>query len=215
MCMGYMQSMLAATGWSCKDRIVIGLAALTLIAATWALHIRLLLWDHIDLVPICRAWLAHDLSASRFWNVHGGSHLHVSAYAVLLITTWLSHGQTWLDCLTSALLMTGTAVLLLGLARRILPQGMGRGWWFVIGLLAFYPGHLINLQWGWQVAVFISLLGIAAPICLLSAPGLERTDNGATGCTVGSDVLRYHAGGVSDGNRAVVAAEMEYAASHH
>lgn len=38
-------------------------------------------------------------------------------------------------------------------------------------LLVAHPGHLANLQWGWQVAVFISLLGAVAPIHWLT---LER-----------------------------------------
>ncbi len=148
-------------------------AALLLVLTTLALHIGLPLWDHIDLVPIYRAWLEGDVSSSGFWRVHDGSHLHTSAYAVLLLTTRLSHGQPWLDCLVSALLMVGVAMLLLHLARRVLPQGLARGWWFVVGLLAFYPGHLVNLQWGWQVAVFISLLGLVAPVVVLTATRLQ------------------------------------------
>lgn len=167
-----MQATSQAGGWSAPARASIAVAALAMVIATLVLHIGLPLWDHIDLVPMYRAWLAHDLSGSGFWRVHDGSHLHTSAYAVLLLTTWLSNGRPWLDCLVSALLMVATALLLLRLARRVLPQGVGRGAWFVVGLLAFYPGHLVNLQWGWQVAVFISLLGIVAPVCLLSAPAL-------------------------------------------
>ncbi len=160
-------------GASRQARLWGGLAALLLVAATMALHIGLPLWDHIDLVPIYRAWQEGDVSSSAFWRVHDGSHLHTSAYAVLLLTTWLSQGRPWLDCLVSALLMAGVAVLLLRLANRILPRGLGRGWWFVLGLLAFYPGHLINLQWGWQVAVFISLVGMVVPVVLLTARSLR------------------------------------------
>ncbi|MGB3392285.1 MAG: hypothetical protein WA956_12030 [Stenotrophomonas sp.] len=162
-----------------QARVFTVLAMVLLVGATLALHIGLPLWDHIDLVPIYHALQEGDVSASGFWRVHDGSHLHVSAYAVLLLTTWLSHGRPWLDCLVSALLMAGVAVLLLRLARRVLPQGLARGWWFVIGLLAFYPGHLVNLQWGWQVAVFISLLGMVAPVFLLTAPGLRWGGLGA------------------------------------
>lgn len=165
-----MQATPMATTGSAQAQVFITLAAVALVAATLALHIGLPLWDHIDLVPMYRAWQAHDLSSSGFWRVHDGSHLHTSAYAVLLVTTWLSHGRPWLDCLVSALLMVVSASLLLRLARQVLPQGIGRGGWFVVGLLAFNPGHLVNLQWGWQVAVFISLLGIVAPVCLLGVP---------------------------------------------
>ena len=113
-----MQATPMATTGSAQAQVFITLAAVALVAATLALHIGLPLWDHIDLVPMYRAWLAHDLPGSGFWRVHDGSHLHTSAYAVLLLTTWLSNGRPWLDCLVSALLMVATALLLLRLARR-------------------------------------------------------------------------------------------------
>lgn len=39
--------------------------------------------------------------------------------------------------------------------------------------LALYPGHLSNLQWGWQVAVFLCLLGIAIAIRMLTLAELS------------------------------------------
>ena len=79
------------------------LAAL-LLAATMAWHLPMMLWDHIDLVPMYEAWRSGALGSSAFWQVHDGSHLHVAAYAVLLVTTWASGGQPWLDCLASVVL---------------------------------------------------------------------------------------------------------------
>ena len=145
------------------------LLAFSLLAMTLIWHLPLMLWDHLDLVPIYQAWREGSLTASEFWRIHDGSHLHVSAYAVLLWTTLLSDGHPWLDCLVSWALLTFQAWMILRIALVQTRSGvLPRGWWIAILALALYPGHLANLQWGWQVAVFISLLGAVAPIHFLT-----------------------------------------------
>ena len=72
------------------------LLAAMLLVLTLAWHVPMMLWDHLDLVPIYAAWQSGALADSAFFAVHGG-HMHTAAYAVLLATTALSHGQTWLD----------------------------------------------------------------------------------------------------------------------
>lgn len=152
------------------------LAAL-LLAGTMAWHLPMMLWDHIDLVPMYEAWQDGTLASSAFWQVHDGSHLHVAAYAVLLATTWASGGQPWLDCLASFALLLVQAVVLLRIAGAA-PSGRIQGvWLMVLLLIALHPGHLANLQWGWQVAVFISTLGAVAAIALLTRPGLSMAAN--------------------------------------
>ncbi len=145
-------------------------SSLLLLAMTLVWHIPLMLWDHIDLVPMYQAWDEGRLASSEFWRVHDGSHLHTAAYAVLLLTTWLSGGQPWLDCVVSWSLLTFQALLILRIAARSLGQlNLAWGWWAAFLFLALYPGHLVNLQWGWQVAVFISLLGAVMPVYFLTA----------------------------------------------
>ena len=152
------------------------LAAL-LLAATMAWHLPMMLWDHIDLVPMYEAWQSGSLASSAFWRVHDGSHLHVAAYAVLLATTGASGGQPWLDCLASVALLVAQALVLLRIAASA-PAGRIQGvWWLLLLLLALHPGHLVNLQWGWQVAVFISTLGAVAAIALLTRPALTFPTN--------------------------------------
>lgn len=142
-----------------------------LAAALW-LHLPLMLWDHIDLVPIYDAWRHGELAASQFWRLHDGSHFHSAAYAVLLATTWLSGGRPWLDCVAGwvfCALLAWTLWRIVDAGWRGVP--VARGWrWAMLGMIV-HPGQLANLQWGWQVAVFISLLGAVAPIRLLT---LER-----------------------------------------
>jgi hypothetical protein len=143
--------------------------ALLLLVLTLAWRIPMMLWDHLDLVPIYDAWRAGTLGYSGFLSIHGG-HLHTAAYVLLLATTQLSGGETWLDCLASwALLVAFAAVV----------AWMSRSWWpdasrisrvlaLLVVLLALHPGHLANLQWGWQVAVFLCLASVAVTILCLT-----------------------------------------------
>lgn len=151
--------------------------AVLLLGATMAWHLPMMLWDHIDLVPIHEAWREGALASSGFWRIHDGSHLHASGYAVLLLTTTLSGGQPWLDCLASLCLLVLQAWILMRVAGAA-PAGRIEGVWLLALLwLALNPGHLVNLQWGWQVAVFISTLGAVATIALLTRPGLSAAGN--------------------------------------
>lgn len=148
-----------------------------LCVGTLAWHLPMMLWDHIDLVPMYEAWQAGNLASSEFWRIHDGSHLHVAAYAILLLSTWASDGQPWLDCMISLGLLVVQAWMLM----RIAGDGIGgrvAGLWFVVLLaIALNSGHLVNLQWGWQVAVFISTLGAVAAIGLLTRPALTMAMN--------------------------------------
>lgn len=152
--------------------------ALALLVMTLLWHIPLMLWDHLDLVPIYRAWQDGHLSDSDFWRIHGG-HVHTTAYAVLLATTWLSGGQTWLDSLTSWLLLIAYAGVIFRFIRTAGPDAaqQPRIWLAAVALLCLYPGHLANLQWGWQVAVFLCLIGTVTSIALLTGRRLTWWHN--------------------------------------
>jgi hypothetical protein len=153
--------------------------AIALLAATLVWRIPFMLWDHLDFAPLYAAWRSGvSLSQTIFWRVHGG-HLHSAAYAVLLATTWLSHGQTWLDCLVSWALLCLYAWIVFALCRKTLrfDDDIACAAAALILFLALYPGHLANLQWGWQVAVFLCLLGAASSIRILTAENLNWKGN--------------------------------------
>lgn len=151
--------------------------AMALLAAALCWRLPMMLWDHIDLVPMYEAWRGGVLSSSAFWQVHDGSHLHVAAYALLLATTWASGGQPWLDTVAGFVLLLAQALVLLRMAGAE-PAGRIQGPWLLVLLfIALNPGHLANLQWGWQVAVFISTLGAVAAIALLARPQLSAPGN--------------------------------------
>jgi hypothetical protein len=160
-----------------RETVVFVLLSAALLVATLRWHMPMMLWDHIDLVPLLAAWRDGSLASSGFWDVHDGSHLHVAAYAVLLVTTTLSHGQPWLDCAVAFALLVVQAWLLVRLGRDDPDAGGGGAWRYLLLLLALHPGHLANLQWGWQVAVFISTLGAVAAIHLLTRSSLGMGRN--------------------------------------
>lgn len=149
------------------------LLAAMLLVLTLAWHVPMMLWDHLDLVPIYAAWQSGALADSAFFAVHGG-HMHTAAYAVLLATTALSHGQTWLDGVASWLLLLLHAGIIVLFIRETFadeaPRSIGVA--ALLVLLALHPGHLANLQWGWQVAVFLCLAGTSATLLALTRPGL-------------------------------------------
>ena len=149
-----------------------------LLLATLAWHIPFMLWDHLDFAPIYAGWQSGDLAQTGFLKIHGG-HLHTAAYALLLGTTWLTHGHPWLDCVVSWTLLVGYATVVFVLCSRTLPLRDGSHWLALLLLtfLALYPGHLANLQWGWQVAVFLCLFGSAVAIASLGAAQLTWRSN--------------------------------------
>lgn len=151
------------------------LTALALLGMTLRWHVPMMLWDHLDLVPMVEAARTGTLGHSIFWDIHGG-HLHSAAYAILLLTTWLSGGQPWLDCVASWMLLVVFASIV-GRVARALPADVPMRWRLAILLLALYPGHLANLQWGWQVAVFLCLVGAALVVVNLCAQRLDGWRN--------------------------------------
>jgi hypothetical protein len=145
--------------------------ALLVMALRW--HVPMMLWDHLDLVPLLASVREHGLGRELL-ALHGG-HWHAAAYVLLLLTTWLSGGQPWLDSVASWLLLCGFAVLVAQLVRESQAAGGAAAdsrWWWLVIALALGPGHLANLQWGWQVAVFSCLLGVAATIHALTRDAL-------------------------------------------
>jgi hypothetical protein len=150
--------------------VAFALIALVLLALTLRWHVPMMLWDHLDLVPIYAAWHDGTLAPSTLLAIHGG-HLHTLAYVVLLATTSLSHGQTWLDCAASWLMLVVFAGVVASFARETFGRDRPLIALLVV-FLALYPGHLANLQWGWQVAVFLCIAGVVVAIRLLTLAAL-------------------------------------------
>lgn len=144
-------------------------AAVLMLVATLVWQLPMMLWDQLDLVPIYQLWQNGQLDASTMLTPYNGTHVLAVPYLSMLTTLSLGHGSTWLDGVTSWVMMVATAVIIIGVALRELPVNAPRWPWLVLIFLALYPGHLANLQWGWQVQIFICLLGAVATIALLNA----------------------------------------------
>lgn len=115
--------------------------------------------------------------------------MHAAAYAVLLLTTAVSGGQPWLDCAFSwaLLILYATNVLRLASAS-VAAGGIRRRWMVGVAFLALFHGHLANLQWGWRIAVFLCLLGVAVAIACLTATKFSWRHNAAA---LAAGVLAY------------------------
>ncbi|MEO6689240.1 MAG: hypothetical protein ABIS07_18635 [Dokdonella sp.] len=157
--------------WIVGTAFIVMASALLALTLQW--QIPLMLWDHLDLVPIYDGFVHDTLGWSDFLRIHGG-HLHSAAYAVLLLTTYASGGHPWLDCVFSWSLLVVYAGLIAGSVLALVREtGVGIAWPLLLVFLALFPGHLANLQWGWQVAVFLCLVGMVGVVRLLSAPNLS------------------------------------------
>ncbi len=149
--------------------------ALLLAALAWALP--MMLWDHLDLVPMLAAGTPGALADAGFWAIHGG-HLHSAAYAVLLVTSRLADGAPWPDVLASWLLLVLTAAVVVGCGLRRFGRAPDAPLYLAaVVVLVLHPGHLANLQWGWQVAVFLCLAGVVLALRLLTAPAPTAAGN--------------------------------------
>jgi hypothetical protein len=155
------------------------LLAAALLAMTLVWQVPMMLWDHLNLVPMLAAWQHGELAQSAFFRFDGG-HMHTAAYAILLVAARLTRGHPWLDDVLGWALLVSSAALVMVFVRDSFRGGPQRtsGLALMLVFLALYPGHLANLQWGWQVAVFLCLLGVTSVICALTRPRLSWLHNG-------------------------------------
>lgn len=147
---------------------------LSLVALLWP--IPFMAWDHLDLVPMLQALHRGGLTGVDLLALHGG-HYHSAAYLWLLASTLLSNGWPQAEVVSSLLLLALHAALLWRILDRAGVLAAAGRWRYLLLLLVLYPGHLANLQWGWQVAVFLCLAAVSATIERLSADTLTLRDN--------------------------------------
>ncbi|NND45979.1 MAG: hypothetical protein HKN58_11710 [Xanthomonadales bacterium] len=150
-----------------KPNNLLAFMALLLLALAAWWHVPMMLWDHLDLVPLLQAADTGALSAGQLLQPHGG-HSHVSAYLALLGTTLISGGWPLADVLVSWLLLVAFAALLYHCVRAVSPAPDRYRLQGLTALMALSTLHLPNLVWGWQVAVFICLLGVATGIAAIT-----------------------------------------------
>lgn len=164
------------------SQYLFALLAVALLMMTLFWQIPMMLWDHLNLVPMLEAWQQGELAHSAFFRFDGnGGHMHTAAYAVLLVDAKLTSGRPWLDGVVSWALLVASAALVFGFIRDSFAEANRRQHPWLIAMLVclvLYPGHLANLQWGWQVAVFLCLLGVIGAIHALTRRRLSWSNNG-------------------------------------
>jgi hypothetical protein len=147
------------------------------------------MWDHLDLVPLLQRLEAGDLSPALLLEIHHGSHSHSAAYLVLLATTRLSAGWPMADVFASWFFLVIFSGLMCLCVREVFKKSAPaqRATLLILTILMTLTTlHLPNLQWGWQVAVFICLCGVALGICAVSldVPWMARLLMGGFGITL-------------------------------
>jgi hypothetical protein len=154
--------------------VAAAVAAIALLVLTLHWRIPMMLWDHLVLAPMYRDWLGGSLPLAAILQAHN-EHFYAVPYLFLLATTRLSGGGTWLDCLASWALFVGCAAIVTVCLRGARRSGTiaSRIAVALVALLAWYPGHLPNLQWGWQIGVFLCLFGAALTIRCLAVGDLS------------------------------------------
>lgn len=163
-------------------RLVFGVMGAALLALAWWLHLPMMLWDHLDLVPLLQAAESGALASGHLLEAQGG-HGHAAAYAVLLKITTISGGWLMADVLVSWVLLLVFAALISLCVRAVQHEPSRPVLLTLVVLLCLSTLHLPNLVWGWQVAVFICLLGVgvAAATIALEMPWAARLALGALG----------------------------------
>lgn len=156
---------------------------LLMLACTWQLP--MIMYDHLDLIPVLEQFKAGNLSMEKMLAWHGG-HNHLVAYLVLLFTSQLSNGWLMADILASWIfLLAYSGVMCLCIHRiQMGPGNVQRRLLLLVTIaMTLSTLHLPNLIWGWQVAVFINLFGLSlgvAAVCL-TVPWVARLLLGVAG----------------------------------
>jgi hypothetical protein len=119
---------------------------------------------------------AHGISGVDLLALHGG-HYHTAAYLWLLASASLAQGAPQAEVLSSLALLALHAWLMWRIIDRSGALHTAGRWRYLLMLLVLFPGHLANLQWGWQVAVFLCLAGVSLSIERLTAPRPRPLDH--------------------------------------
>jgi len=156
-----------------------GAALLFLLFAiyAYAYYYRFPYLDHLDLCIYIDLYYQGNLTLSSLFLPHGNAHWHAPTYFLLIP---LAIGSRWnlvwdITINLVVVLLTWLAIraLIRHTAARIgqpslVPWGTLATAWFL-----FSVNQAANSLWGWQMAVFLNLLGSLGGIVLLSRPRLR------------------------------------------
>ena len=167
---------------SFKRGFPIALALLPLAYIIWlcvSLHVDIPFGDQWELVPRLNHLDAGTFTFHDVWQQHNENRI---VFPILLMlglawaTDWSVSVEIAVNVVLGMAIFAVYAVALRSMCRdairRPVPSAVA-GWWAlpVISLLVFSPAQWENWLWGWQMQIFMAVLGSVFGFCLLSGPG--------------------------------------------
>ncbi len=131
-------------------------------------------WDQYELVPLIDKVFNHNLQFSDLWAQHN-EHRIVFPKMLMLTMAYFTNWNIWYELYLNFVL-AGVIVLLLWLLLQKTFAGRTPIWLPVaFSFIAFSPAQWENWSWGWEVQVFMTILGtVAAVLALTLWPGQLR-----------------------------------------
>lgn len=126
-------------------------------------------WDAWEFVPFLEHAYAGQLSLGDL-GVQHNEHRPFFPRLLMLVLARLTHWNVGAELTASIACATLTFGILFALALRTRPAASARPWW-MLPLLSWFVFSWVQMEnwvWGWQVAVFMSVLAVAAGVALLA-----------------------------------------------
>jgi hypothetical protein len=122
--------------------------------------------DQWELVPLLQKMYTHHLQFADLWAQHN-EHRILVPKVVMLILARLSGWNIWWEFITSFVIAGGTLVLLYSMLKRAFPDRVP-GWLLVaFSLVVFSPIQSENWLWGWQIQIFMNVIGVVLAVWAL------------------------------------------------
>lgn len=126
-------------------------------------------WDEWQLTPFLENFYAGQLHLADL-GVQHNEHRPFFPRLVMITLAWMTHWDVraeWMASVVCAVLTFGVLSLL---TLRTRPAGTTRPWW-ALPLLCWFIFSWVQMEnwvWGWQLAVFMNVLSVAAGVFILA-----------------------------------------------
>jgi uncharacterized membrane protein YecN with MAPEG domain len=122
--------------------------------------------DQWELVPLLQKMHAHQLQFADLWAQHN-EHRIFAPRIVMLLLARLSGWNIWWEFITGFAIAGGTLALLYSMLKRAFPDRVP-GWLLItFSLVVFSPIQAENWLWGWQIQIFMNVIGVVIAVWAL------------------------------------------------
>lgn len=129
----------------------------------YAYGVNLVYWDDWDLVPLLDKLFSHNLHFSDLWAQHN-EHRIVFPRILMLTMAYFTGWDIRYELYMSVVIVGITFLLLCSLLKKTF-AGQSPVWLPIIfSFIVFSPAQWQNWTWGWQIQIFMSVLGTVAAI---------------------------------------------------